>query len=128
MIFSGAVFGLRVYDSRPFVSCSKNLGTWTCPGNFSDIRGKYNPGWWESNHSQYGLLKHLRINQYGTYMEGECLSDVKISDLPLRNSLITFRIAVLEDAEHVGGATIFGKGFGNHDQDIEFKLYYSDVE
>ncbi|AEH52680.1 ArsR family transcriptional regulator [Heyndrickxia coagulans 2-6] len=61
-------------------------------------------------------------------MDGECLSDVKISDLPLRNSLITFRIAVLEDAEHVGGATIFGKGFGNHDQDIEFKLYYSDVE
>lgn len=122
-------FSNNVWPSdMTFFINGQNVGTWTCPGNFSDIRGKYNPGWWESNHSQYGLLKHLRINQYGTYMDGECLSDVKISDLPLRNSLITFRIAVLENAEHVGGATIFGKGFGNHDQDIEFKLYYSDVE
>ncbi|HCR2733447.1 transcriptional regulator, partial [Enterococcus faecium] len=25
----------------------------------------------------------------------------------------------------VGGCTLFGKGFGNYDQDIKLKVYYS---
>ncbi|MEK5389625.1 ArsR family transcriptional regulator [Margalitia sp. FSL K6-0131] len=107
---------------------NKNVGTWTCPGNFSDIRGKYNPDWWDINNSQYGLLKYMRISEHGTFIDGEKLSDVTLDQLSLNNDLITFRIAVLEDAKHVGGATIFGKGFGNYDQDIEIKLYYSNLQ
>lgn len=38
------------------------------------------------------------------------------------------KIAVDEDSEHVGGLTIFGENFGNHPQDIQFNLYYSENE
>ncbi|MFV0560767.1 MAG: ArsR/SmtB family transcription factor [Enterococcus sp.] len=104
----------------------KNLGTWTSPGDFSDIRGKNNPKWYPDNLNQYGLLKSIRIMKHGTYMEGEPLSNVTIADFPTsENQLWTFRIEVKDTAKHVGGCTIYGKKFGNYDQDILFKLFYS---
>ncbi|PAE17726.1 transcriptional regulator [Virgibacillus sp. 7505] len=102
------------------------VGTWTCPGNFSDVRGFYTPNWWEDTNSQYGLLKHLRINHGSTHIDGEFLSDVTIEDLGLESHhLIEIKLAVEPDAKHVGGLTLFGQGFGNHDQDINVNLYYS---
>ena len=104
----------------------KELGTWTSPGDFSDVRGKNNPSWYPDNLNQYGLLKTIRIMAHGTYMEGEPLSDVRITDFPLSETqLWTLRIEVKEDAENVGGCTIYGRNFGNHDQDINLKLFYS---
>jgi predicted transcriptional regulator len=35
----------------------------------------------------------------------------------------TFRIAVKPDAKHLGGINIFGRGFGNYDQDIILRLH-----
>src|SRR5699024_428437 len=32
----------------------KELGTWTSPGDFADIRGKYTPAWYPDNQNQYG--------------------------------------------------------------------------
>ncbi|MEO1772335.1 ArsR/SmtB family transcription factor [Candidatus Enterococcus ferrettii] len=105
---------------------NKYLGTWTSPGDFSDIRGKNNPDWYPDNLNQYGLLKTIRILEHGTYMEGEPMSDTKISDFASPdNQLWTLRIEVKEDAKHVGGCTIYGKHFGNHDQNINFSLFYS---
>jgi predicted transcriptional regulator len=102
-----------------------NIGTWTCPGNFSDVRGRYTPSWWEDKNSQYGLLKHIRISQYDTCIDGKFLSNVVLSDLGIEGkNLLKFKISVESDAENVGGVTIFGKGFGNHDQDIMFNFYY----
>jgi predicted transcriptional regulator len=37
---------------------------------------------------------------------------------------ITVRIGVKEDAEHVGGINIFGRGFGNYDQDLMMRLFF----
>ena len=34
-------------------------------------------------------------------------------------------MAIEEDADHVGGLTLFGKSFGNYGQDIQVRLYYS---
>jgi len=104
----------------------KELGTWTSSGDFSDVRGKNNPSWYPDNLNQYGLLKTIRIMAHGTYMEGEPLSDVRITDFPLSETqLWTLRVEVKEDAKNVGGCTIYGKNFGNHDQDINLKLFYS---
>ena len=36
---------------------------------------------------------------------------------------IRVRIGVRDDAENLGGVNIFGKGFGNHDQDMVLRLY-----
>ncbi|MFZ2638940.1 MAG: transcriptional regulator, partial [Agathobacter rectalis] len=41
---------------------------------------------------------------------------------------IRFRIAVEEDSAHVGGLTIFGKSFGNYDQDIVVSINYAPLD
>ncbi|WP_172250640.1 ArsR/SmtB family transcription factor [Saccharibacillus deserti] len=100
------------------------LGTWTSPGDFADTRGKLTPDWWPHNLNQYGLLKTIRITGHGTYVDGDPMSDISIADLDTSCDRWTLRIEVKEDAKNVGGATIFGKKFGNHNQDILFKMYY----
>lgn len=101
------------------------LGTWTCPGNFSDIRGKLTPEWWPERNSQYGLLKHIRITEYETQIDGEKVSDTSLKDLSLSHPLMNLKIAVEEGSKNVGGITIFGKKYGNHAQDIKIKVFYT---
>jgi len=102
------------------------LGSWTSPGDFggADSRGKFTPDWWFSNVNNYGLLKVLKVNRHGTFIDGNRISDVTINDVDIRRKQLTFRFAVLDDAKNVGGLTLFGTGFGNYNQDIKFKLYY----
>lgn len=100
------------------------IGDWTSPGDFGDVKGKYTPAWWNAGLNQYGVLKIISVNSNGTYIDGNKVSDVTINEINIREKQIVFRIAVLEDAVHVGGATILGSGFGNYDQDIIFRLYY----
>jgi predicted transcriptional regulator len=105
------------------------LGSWTSPGDFGGIkRGKFTPDWWWGEINQYGLLKVLRINSKGTFIDGNKISDVTLDELDIKQKQWTFKAAVLEDAKHVGGMTLFGSGFGNYNQDIIFKLYYENKE
>ncbi len=105
------------------------IGTWTSPGDFGDIKGIFTPDWWPSNWNQYGLLKLLVINKKGTYIDGLQISDVTIDDFDLDfRSGIRFRMAVEENAQHVGGLTLFGKSFGNYGQDIKVSLNYAPIE
>ncbi|GAA4061941.1 ArsR/SmtB family transcription factor [Amphibacillus indicireducens] len=100
------------------------LGVWQSPGDFADTRGKLTPDWWPDNINQYGILKTLRVTSHGTYIDGDPISDITIADFITIHDSWTFRIEVKEDAEHVGGVTLFGEKFGNHPQDIIFKTYY----
>lgn len=102
----------------------RELGTWQSPGDFNDKRGLLNPDWWPDEVNQYGLLKTIRITSHGTYIDGDPLSDVSIEDFSDANDTWILRFEVKEDAEHVGGLTLFGKTFGNHEQDLRFKIYY----
>ncbi|WP_167958938.1 ArsR/SmtB family transcription factor [Anaerosporobacter faecicola] len=101
------------------------VGSWVSPGDFGDVKGIFTPDWWFPNWNQYGLLKLLVINKDGTYIDGLKISDVNINEFNLDyRSKITLRLAVNDDAEHVGGLTIFGKTFGNYGQDIKVSLNY----
>jgi predicted transcriptional regulator len=102
------------------------LGSWTSPGDFGGpgVRGRLTPDWWYPDINQYGLLKVLKVNDKGTFLDGQELSSVTLDQLDPRQKTWTFRIAVLDDATHVGGMTLFGSGFGNYNQDINMKLYY----
>ncbi|WP_054023288.1 ArsR/SmtB family transcription factor [Bacillus sp. FJAT-28004] len=100
------------------------VGMWTSPADYGG-KGKLNPPWWFDDVNQFGLLKRLIIKKDGTYMDGIRLSDVSLDQIDISNSHWTFRIAILEDAEHIGGFTLFGSGFGNYNQDLIFKLYYT---
>mgnify|MGYP002511343163 FL=1 len=105
------------------------VGTWLSPGDFGDSRGLFTPDWWFPNWNQYGLLKLLVINKKGTFIDGLKISDVTIDSFNLDyRSGIRFRMAVEDDAEHIGGLTIFGKSFGNYGQDIKVSLNYAPIE
>jgi len=99
------------------------IGTWTSPGDFGDQRGVYTPDWWKLKGSQYGKLKTWRVNSSGTYVDGMRISDVTLDKLDIdAHRSVRLRIGVKKDAAHPGGVNIFGKGFGNYDQDIVLRL------
>lgn len=98
---------------------------WTSPGDFGSVRGKLTPSWWELGSTQHGLLKTLLVNSSGTYMDGMRMSDVSIQDIPiLPREEIRFRILSPEDARNAGGVSLFGKHFGNYEQDIQVRIRY----
>lgn len=99
------------------------IGTWMSPGDFGDRRGVYTPDWWKLKGSQYGKLKSWRVTHDGSFVDGMKISPISLVDLDLENHhSIRLRIAVKADAKHPGGINIFGKGFGNYDQDIVLRL------
>lgn len=103
----------------------QEIGTWTCPGDFGDRRGKLNPQWLPDTHTQYGLLKTWKVDHSGSYLDDVSISNVKLDELQLQQSkLVTLRIGIKPDAEHVGGVNIFGKQFGDYDQDIIMRIIY----
>ena len=104
------------------------IGTWTSPGDFGDVKGIFTPDWWFPNWNQYGLLKLLVINKKGTFIDGLKISDVTTRDFNFDyRSTIRFKMEVPDDAKNVGGLTIFGKSFGNYNQDINVRINYSPI-
>ena len=100
------------------------IGTWTSPGDYGDKRGVYTPNWWKLEGSQYGKLKTWRVSNAGSFVDGIRISDVDIDHLELsRHHSIRMRIGIDPKAGHPGGVNIFGKGFGNYDQDIVMRLH-----
>lgn len=100
------------------------VGTWTSPGDFGDKRGVYTPSWWKLEGSQYGKLKTWRIGKSGSFIDGVRISGVTIEDVDLlQHHSIRMRIGIDEKAEHPGGVNIFGRGFGNYDQDIVMRVH-----
>ena len=74
------------------------------------------------------MLKLLVINKRGTFIDGLQISDVTINDLGLTDkSTIRLKMAVNDDSNHVGGLTIYGKNFGNYNQDINVRINYSPI-
>ncbi|WP_441945657.1 ArsR/SmtB family transcription factor [Paenibacillus sp. 2TAB23] len=118
--------GLRDYwpSDIAFTLNGISLGTWTSPADFGRAaRGRLTPDWWHRNVNQYGLLKTIRIDAAGTFMDEERMSDVTLKDIKLQEPFWTLRFAVDEHAVHVGGLTLYGAGFGNHDQDIVIRVH-----
>ena len=102
----------------------KDVGTWTSPGDFGDQRGVYTPDWWTLRGSQYGKLKTWRVARDGTFVDGVKISPGSLKDLDVPNHhSIRLRIGVKDNAKHPGGVNIFGRGFGNYDQDIVLRIH-----
>ena len=100
------------------------IGTWVSPGDFGDRRGKYTPEWWKLEGSQYGLNKVWSVTEAGCYVDGVLVSPVTVADLRLSDHhSVKVKIGVKDEAMHVGGVNIFGRGFGNYDQDIVLRMY-----
>jgi len=103
------------------------IGTWTSPGDFGDQRGVYTPRWWKLEGSQYGKLTVWSVSDRGCFVDGVRLSDVTLRQLDLASHhSIRLRIGIEEGARRPGGVNIFGRGFGNYDQDIVMRLLLRD--
>lgn len=99
------------------------LCTWTSPGDFGGRRGRLNPSWWLDISTQYGVLKNIRINERGVYLDEHKMSSMKISKLHVEDGdYFTFRIGVKPDAQNVGGFNIFGEKFGDYEQAINVRI------
>lgn len=97
-------------------------GIWTYPGSFGGTKGKYTPEWWYKN-IHHGLIKTIRVTRDGSFIDGVRVSNATIDSLRLEyGKEILFRISCSSAAVNCGGVTLFGKGFGNYNQDIEVIL------
>lgn len=102
------------------------IGTWSSPGDFGGTRGRLNPEWWHDNLNQSGLLKVWQVNGAGTSIDGVKVSGIRAHDLKIQPWTATrVKIGVKSDAHNQGGFTLFGKGFGNYEQDIVLRLHFT---
>jgi predicted transcriptional regulator len=108
----------------------------TTKGGLTGAKGKYTPGWWRG--SNYGELLTIIIDGEGTAVNGQKASSVSLSQIfppgffaeqgeqseELRSdAYLSLRIEVKGDAPCIGGFTLYGRGFGNFDQDIIIRFY-----
>ncbi len=108
-----------------FIVNGVNVGTYVCPGEFFDRKGRYTPDWWFVNFGQYGKIKILSINEEGTFLEGLYFGPTTIKDLQLeKHDNISFTVDCKHSSEHIGGVNLFGNGFGDYNQGIRCRLFY----
>lgn len=101
------------------------IGTWCSPGDLGGTRGRLNPPWWQDHLNQSGFLKVWQVDSKGTSVDGVVSSDVTMMDLDVQAWQATrIRIGVKPDAVHHGGFTLFGRGYGNYEQDLVLRVHH----
>ncbi len=101
------------------------IGGFRSEGDYGGRRGKLNPEWWPDILTQYGKLYSVLIDSEGCYVDNKLTSKENIKSLKIdEGDFISFRIGVKESSEYVGGINLFGKRFGDFDQNIEMVLHY----
>lgn len=107
---------------------SKEVVTYTCPGDFGDHRGRLNPDWWSSVNTQYGILLTLSIDGGGVKLNGVSVpSQTTLDKLDLKKgNYIEIKLGNKSTARNVGGFNLFGKKFGDHPQDITLTVTYEE--
>ncbi|MBX3096211.1 MAG: ArsR family transcriptional regulator [Fimbriimonadaceae bacterium] len=99
------------------------IGSWTSPGDFGGTRGQLNPAWYPDNMNQWGVLKTWSVDSTGASIDGSFVSEIKINDLNIHPWMPTkVRIGVRPDAENQGGFTLYGRGFGNYQMGLIFRI------
>ena len=104
----------------------KLLGKWISPGNPSGRRGRYNPAWWIMG-SEFGYKVELIIDKNGVQLNKTKISDTKISDIKFlekKDTILKIASPSPGKTENSGGFTIFGKGFGDYDTNLELEVEY----
>lgn len=101
------------------------IGTYRSLGDYGGRKGTFTPSWWGINSTQFGNLLKININDKGTFFNNSLTSSITINDLLIANNdTITLRIGVKKSSKYVGGINIFGKHFGDYNQDITFMVEY----
>ncbi len=104
-----------------FLLNGKPIGTFTSPGDFGKQRGIYTPAWWRMG-TQHGQLKTITLNNYETRIDGIPQPGIYLRDFLDFQQNLLFTISCPRDAQNCGGVTLFGRGFGNYDTNIEVEV------
>lgn len=105
------------------------VGSWTSPGDMGGKRGRLNPPWWSNHDTQHGMLKVWSVDAHQSYVDGITISSKNIKDIMIvPRQPVTIRIGIQPDAQHKGGFNLFGRGFGNYEQDITLRLNYREKD
>lgn len=97
----------------------ETVGYYTSKGEYNDRAGNSSPSWWFGNLGQYGKKVRIAINDEGSYIGGIKVSEKTLRDYKIeQGKQIRFRIFIPDNAEHKGGFTLFGKGFGDYNEGI----------
>ena len=74
-----------------------------------------------------GCLKTWKVTDQGSYIDGEKSGELRLSDLNLADwDHYSIRIGVKDDADFVGGFNLFGRSFGNYEQDVVLRVEQKD--
>lgn len=72
------------------------------------------------------MMKMIVVNRKGTFIDGLKISDVTVNKLAISpQDNISFRFQSQETTANGGGITLFGREFGNYNQDIRVRVCYS---
>ncbi len=103
----------------------KECAMWTSTDDYGSRRGRLTPDFWGTGSTQFGVLVVWEIREDGSYVNRVKVSDINIQDLKLEEyPYIEMMIGNKEDAKYVGGFNLFGKTFGDYEQDILLELEY----
>jgi predicted transcriptional regulator len=104
------------------------IGTWRSLGDFGGTRGHLNPSWYPDNMNQWGVMKTWTIDDTGSYVDGVLVSQVSVKQLNIHPWEVSkMRIGNSPDSECVGGFTLFGNGFGNHQIGLILRLKHEPI-
>lgn len=102
-----------------------DCGTWTCPGDFGGRRGRLTPPFWPNGSTQYGMQMIWEVRKDGSFINGEKATEVSVQDLCISDKpYVEVKIGNKPDAKYVGGFNLFGRHFGDYDQDIILTIEY----
>lgn len=98
--------------------------TFTCPGDFGKRRGRLTPKWW--NASQFGLLYTLELTNIGTILNRVRHSERTVDEYGLdkQTGSIKVRIGNKPDAVNRRGFNLYGRHFGDYEQDLVLSLIF----
>lgn len=101
------------------------IGVWNAPGDYGGRYGIFTPRWWGLNNTQYGDLVTCCVTDYGSFINTKTSSDICIDDLGFSDAdYITLKIAT----DSTGGFNLFGKNFGDYNQDIAIRMDLADAD
>ncbi len=98
--------------------------TFTIPGDYGKRRGRLTPIWW--NASQFGLLYTLELTNTGTILNRLKQNERTINEYNLdkQTGSIKIRIGNKADAANRRGFNLYGKHFGDYEQDLVLSLVF----
>lgn len=108
-----------------FSVCGIDVAEFLSLGDFGDKRGLLSPAWWDSKYSQYGVLVTVTIDDNGVMLNGERVNHrITLAQLELEHrDKITFSLRTEMNRQYAGGFNIYGRRFGNVEQDIVLRAH-----